>query len=138
MTHAYTPSLSLSLIVPLNYDKNSFPSYDIWLVPYRLPQSIVLSRPLEIFKAAVSSIKYESMKHINSFKPFQLSCETSDIIFNLLKVARTRYKYLGDQLIRKHNHFNPCLCIFSSNYRIAKLVLKSTNTHWIKICHHNI
>ena len=131
MTHAYiyTTSLSLSLLVPLNNDKNSFPSYDISLVPYRLTQSIVLGRLLEIFKAAVSSIKYESMKHINSFKPFQLSCATSDIIFNLLKVARTSYKYLGDQLIRKHYHFNPRLYIFISNYRIAKLFLRSTNTH---------
>ena len=42
----------LSLLVRLNKDKNSFS-----LVQY-LPQFIVLSRSVETFNAAVSSIKY--------------------------------------------------------------------------------
>jgi hypothetical protein len=38
-----------------------------------------LSSSVETFKAAISSIKYWFMKHVNSCNPFQLSCATSDI-----------------------------------------------------------
>jgi hypothetical protein len=54
----------------------------IWLELTATAHSYEL--PVETFKAAVSSNKYETL---NSFNLFQLPCATFDIIFNLLKAV---------------------------------------------------
>jgi hypothetical protein len=47
----------------------------------------IYNHSVEELKAAVSSTISEFMKLENSFTNFQLSCATSDIILNLLKVV---------------------------------------------------
>ena len=53
----------------------------------KLSQPIVMSHSIEIFKAAVSSMKYYFMIPVNSFNRFLLSSATSEVTFNLLKAG---------------------------------------------------
>jgi len=82
---ACTPRFSLPLHVRLSKENNCFlRTMSQW---NRLRQPVVLNHSVEELKAAVSSTISEFMKLENSFTNFQLSCATSDIILNLLKVV---------------------------------------------------
>jgi hypothetical protein len=70
--------------------RNKLPTY----LPTHFSNFIVIekitSHSVEIFKAAVSSIRYLFMKpvySVNLCQVFQLSCATSEIILNLLKAV---------------------------------------------------
>jgi hypothetical protein len=49
-----------------------------------------MSHSIEIFKAAVSSMKYYFMIPVNSFNRLLLSSATSEVTFNLLKAGSIR------------------------------------------------